>query len=159
DDEAELFRRDGRRKPVPGLPHRLMRLLLAHPQLVDDIDDISHAYLAASPGFESVCGLVAALRASGARHAGAVLQAVAGTPLEAELHRAAADTLLVEELPDPNAGLSDALRSVALQPIRAEQAELAVRAAADPEALQRYIELNQEVLRLRGASDRSLEEP
>nr|MBF0684036.1 toprim domain-containing protein [Pseudomonas sp.] len=149
DDEAELFRRDGRRKPVPGLPHRLLRLLLAHPRLVDDIDATGEAYLAASPGFESVCALITALRASGSQHAGAVLQALAGTPLEAEVHRAAADTLLVDELPDPCAELSDTLRNVTLQAIRAEQAELAVRAASDPEALQRYIELNKEVLRLR----------
>lgn len=151
DDEAELFRRDGRRKPVPGLPHRLLRLLLTHPQLVEDIDPTAEAYLAASQGFESVCALIAALRASRAQHAGAVLQAVAGTPLESELHRAAADTLLVDELPDPCAELNDTLRSVILQAIRAEQAELAVRAASDPEALQRYIELNKEVLRLRGS--------
>jgi DNA primase len=150
DDEAELFRRDGRRKPVPGLPHRLLRLLLTHPQLVEDIDSTAEAYLAASQGFESVCALIAALRASRAQHAGAVLQAVAGTALEPELHRAAADTLLVDELPDPCAELSDTLRSVILQAIRSEQAELAVRAASDPEALQRYIELNKEVLRLRG---------
>lgn len=151
DDEAELFRRDGRRKPVPGLPHRLLRLLLTHPQLVEDIDSTAEAYLAASQGFESVCALIAALRASRAQHAGAVLQAVAGTTLEPELHRAAADTLLVDELPDPCAELSDTLRSVRLQAIRSEQAELAVRAASDPEALQRYIELNKEVLRLRGS--------
>src|SRR5690606_13742593 len=75
DDEAELFRRDGRRKPVPGLPHRLLRLLLTHPQLVDDIDATAEAYLADSQGFESVCALIAALRASRAQHAGAVLQA------------------------------------------------------------------------------------
>ncbi len=153
EDEAELFRRDGRRKPVPGLPHRLLRLLLTHPQLVADIDAASEARLAASTDFESVCALIAALRASGAHHAGAVLQAVAATPLEAELHRAAADTLLVDELPDPGAELSDTLRNIVLQLLQAEQAELALRAGQDPQALARYAELAREVARLRQAPE------
>jgi len=149
DDEAELFRRDGQRKPVPGLQHRLLRLLLTHPRLVDEIEAASEAHLAACAGFESVIALIAALRASGAQHAGAVLQAVANLPLEAEVHRAAADTLLVEELPDPAAELQDTLYSVALQALHAEQAEVAKRVAQDPAALARYAEVTQEILALR----------
>src|SRR5690606_21931602 len=103
----------------------------------------------ACAGFESVTALIAALRASGAQHAGAVLQAVANSPLEAEVHRAAADTLLVEELPDPVAELQDTLYSVALQALHAEQAEVAKRVGQDPAALARYAEVTREILALR----------
>lgn len=147
--EAELFRRDGRRKPVPGLSQRLVQLLLAHPLLVAEIDETSRNRLAADPAFELANALIAALQASGAQHVGAVLQAVAATPLEPDLHRIAADSLLVDELPDPAAELRDTLRSITLQALLAEQADVAQRASHDPEALKRYAELMREIADLR----------
>lgn len=137
-----------RRAPVVGLPTRLLRLLLAHPELVREVDATQVQRMQHMSGFESVLALIDLVRATGAHHTGSVLQAAAGTPLEPVLAQEAAQTLLVEELPEPAAELRDALRIINLRALQAEQKRLAEAAAFSPDALARYAQVSQEIAAL-----------
>ncbi len=140
--------RNLRRTPVIGLSTRLLRLLLAHPQLVQNVDAVHLERIAQLPGFESVLALSDLVRNSGAQHTGAILQAATGTPLEKTLTEEAAHTLLVEELPEPATELRDALRTLSLRALRAEQKRLAAEAAQNPDVLARYAEVGREIAQL-----------
>ncbi|MCK9511985.1 MAG: DNA primase [Pigmentiphaga sp.] len=147
DDGVGGFR--GRRAPVMAVPARLLRLLLAHPQLVTEVEAEAWSNLDRDLGYGLVLDLLDLLRRQPATHTGLVLQAVAGSPLESELIEATSDLLLMDDLPEPRAELDDTLRSATLQRLMREQADLVARAAQDPEALRRYGEVSKEIARLR----------
>src|SRR5690606_2362976 len=83
DDGVGGFR--GRRAPVMAIPARLLRLLLAHPQLVTEVEAAAWNQLDRDQGYGLVLDLLDLLRRQPAAHTGLVLQAVVGSPLEAEL--------------------------------------------------------------------------
>src|SRR5690606_35395422 len=56
------------RRQVLGLSQRLLRLLLAHPGLVGEIDEANEQRLATTAGYELVSGVIRLVRQSGAQH-------------------------------------------------------------------------------------------
>ena len=138
-----------RRAAVLALPQRLLRLLMAYPQLVGSVEAREWACLANDEGYAVVRELLQVLQRAPANHTGSVLQAVAGTPLEPALAEAASDLLLIDDLPEPQAELRDTLRNIALQRLLREQAECVAQAGTEPAALQRYAELGKEIARLK----------
>lgn len=134
-----------------AIPARLLRLLLAYPQLVAEVEAQEWECLRGERNYELVWQLLEQLREHPASHTAGLLQALSGTPLEQELLEATSDLLLMDDLPDPQAELQDTLRSILLQRLQREQAALVERAGSDPEALRRFAELGKEIARLRQA--------
>lgn len=145
----------GRRRPVTPLARRLLRLLLAHPELVDVMGDQQLEVLERGPHLGMVRDLIVLARASGARHLGALCEAAEpGTELAEVLHSMAGDVLAQEDLPDPQAEWEDALRRIELDALKAEQEEL-VRAGLPDEAARRhYQELARRISVLIGTGPR-----
>jgi len=107
------------------------------------------------PHLGMVRDLIVLARASGARHLGALCEAVEpGTELAEVLHSMAGDVLAQEDLPDPQAEWEDALRRIELDALKAEQEEL-VRAGLPDEAARRhYQELARRISVLIGTGPR-----
>ncbi|GAA5234266.1 DNA primase [Verticiella sediminum] len=141
----------GSRRPVPSLSQRLLQLLIVHPELIGGIDAEVETRLAAQREYGLVCDMIRVVRGCGAQHTGAILEAISGSELEEDLIHVAADTLLAEDLPDPDAELRDTLRSILLRALQAEQSALAAKVASDPAALEAYRRNAEEILRLRAA--------
>ncbi|GAA4340088.1 DNA primase [Pigmentiphaga soli] len=128
----------GPRPVVVPLAARLLQLLLAHPALVEHIDGEAERLLGQHGDFRPVRDLVELVRSSGARHAGALLQAAEGGPLAQPLVLASTATIYEEELPDPAGELRDALRRIEFQIVRDETAALVASGLRDPEQKARY---------------------
>src|SRR3546814_18602216 len=104
---------------------RLLRLLLAHPELVSSLVDQQLEILEHGPHLVLVRDLITLANLSGARHAGALLQAAdPGSDLEALLASLTPELLAQEDLPDPQTEWNDALRRIELDAIKAEQSAL-----------------------------------
>src|SRR3546814_16020997 len=109
---------------------RLLRLLLAHPELVAALGDQQLEIVCQSPHLVLVRDLIALINGSGARHVGALLQAAdPGTDLEALLLSLSAELLADEDLPDPQAEWNDALHRIAIEAIQTEQSAQIGRAS------------------------------
>src|SRR5690606_8801443 len=67
--------REQRSRAVTPMAKRLLRLLLAHPELVDSLGDQQLEILEQGPHLVLVRDLIALAHTSGARHVGALLQA------------------------------------------------------------------------------------
>ena len=137
------------RRSVTPLARRLLRLLLTHPELVDDMGDQQVELLERSPHLEMVRDLIVLAQHSGARHVGALIQAAdPGSDLGALLASVAADLMAQESLPDPRAEWEDAVRRIELESLRHEQ-ELLIREGLNNfELQQNYRELSQRISRL-----------
>ncbi len=146
---ADAWPGRSRRSPVLSLPQRLLRLLLAYPQLAGSFEPRQLRYLDRDQGFGPVLDLLTILRECPASHTGAVLEAVAGSELEPELTRTASYLLLMDDLPEPEEEWRDGLRSVAMHRLLAEQRELAVVAGSDAEARARYVAVTREIASLK----------
>lgn len=134
------------KRAVTPMAKRLMRLLLAHPGLVQRVGDQQLEILEHSPHLLLVRDLITLANASGAQHAGALLQAAdPESDLGHVLASLSTDLLSAEDLPDPYAEWTDALKRIELDAIKAEQSAL-VRAGLRDEASQkRYQELTRQL--------------
>ena len=137
-DRAPVAGRSGNRS-VTSMAKRLLRLLVAHPGLVDSLGDQQLETLARVPNLSLVRDLIALVSDSGARHAGALL--VAADPesdLAAVLSDLGADLLGNDDLPDPQAEWNDALHKVELELIKTEQSQLVADGLKDAASRERY---------------------
>ena len=137
------------RRSVTPLARRLLRLLLTHPELVDDMGDQQVELLERSPHLEMVRDLIVLAQHSGARHVGALIQAAdPGSDLGALLASVAADLMAQEALPEPRAEWEDAVRRIELESLRHEQELLIRQGLNNFELQQNYRELSQRISRL-----------
>ena len=137
------------RRSVTPLARRLLRLLLTHPELVDDMGDQQVELLERSPHLEMVRDLIVLAQHSGARHVGALIQAAdPGSDLGALLASVAADLMTQEALPEPRAEWEDAVRRIELESLRHEQELLIRQGLNNLELQQNYRELSQRISRL-----------
>ena len=128
---------------VTPMAKQLLRLLIAHPQLVKQLGDQQLEILERGPHLKLVRELIALIAAVDARHAGALLQAAEpGSDLEQVLSGLGPQVLAEEDLPDPQAEWNDALRRIELDMIKAEQTALVQRGLKEASERQRYQELN-----------------
>ena len=147
----------GTRHSVTPMAKQLLRLLIAHPQLVNGLGDQQLEILEQGPHLKLVRELIALAAASGARHAGALLQAAEpGSDLEQVLSGLGPQVLAEEDLPDPQAEWNDALRRIELDMIKTEQTELAQAGLKETAAQQRYQDLNRRRILLESGGVRKL---
>ncbi len=127
------------RRPVPTLARRLLRLILAHPELVDGMGDQQLEVLDRGPHLGLVRDLIVLAQTSGARHIGALLEAAEpDSDLQALLKSTRAAVIGEEELPNPQAEWDDALRRIEFDAIQIEMATLASGGLVDEASRQRY---------------------
>ncbi|MGB3288808.1 MAG: DNA primase [Burkholderiaceae bacterium] len=147
----------GQRKvrTVTPMAKRLLRLLLAHPELVATLGDQQLEILEHGPHLVLVRDLITLANLSGARHAGALLQAAdPGSDLQAVLDSLSPELLAQEDLPDPQAEWNDALRRIELEAIKAEQSALVDGGMKDEFSRKRYQELTRRITLLHSAASR-----
>ena len=145
----------GKARSVTPMAKRLLRLLLTHPELVSSLGDQQLEILEQGPHLVLVRDLIALANASGARHAGALLQAAEpGSDLEGVLASISPELLAQEDLPDPQAEWSDAMRRIELEAIKAEQSALVGAGLKDEVSRKRYHELTRRIALLNSASSR-----
>lgn len=143
----------GRSRMVTPMAKRLLRLLLAHPELVASLGDQELEIVCQSPHLTLVRDLIALINGSGARHVGALLQATdPGTDLHGVLLSLSAELLAHDDLPSPQAEFSDALRHIELAAVKAEQNALVEAGLADDAARKRYQELTRRITLLSGGA-------
>ncbi|MFW7343674.1 DNA primase [Pollutimonas sp. H1-120] len=148
-------RRNHKVRTVTPMAKRLLRLLLAHPELVASLGDQQLEILEHGPHLVLVRDLITLANLSGARHAGALLQAAdPGSDLQAVLDSLTPELLAQEDLPDPQAEWNDALRRIELEAIKAEQSALVEDGMKDEFSRKRYQELTRRIALLQGASSR-----
>lgn len=130
--------RSGNRS-VTSMAKRLLRLLVAHPELVETLGDQQLETLARVPNLTLVRDLIALISDSGARHAGALLEAAdPGSDLAAVLSDLGADLLGHDDLPDPKSEWNDALHKLELDLIKTEQSQLVAGGLKDAASRERY---------------------
>ena len=151
------YKRSGRSSTVPGtsrravapLARRLLRLLLTHPELVDQMGEQQVEILARGPHLEMVRDLIVLIQASGARHVGALIQAAdPGADLGILLVSVAEDLMSQESLPNPQSEWEDAVRRIEMDGLKAEQQALIGQGLNNLAAQQKYQELSQSITRL-----------
>lgn len=152
---------DGRGQGVPpltggqqvaSLPRKLLRLLVSHPGLIDNMGEQQLEVLDSSPHMRMVRELVTLLQDSGARHIGAMMQAVSPeSELSGVLHDLSRDVLGSEELPNPLLEWEGGLHNVERDVLRAELEALVAAGLPDAESQQLYLDLTRR-LRALGSS-------
>lgn len=154
---AKSFARRVNPRSVTPMAKRLLRLLLAHPELVSGLGDQQLEILEHGPHLVLVRELITLANMSGARHAGALLQAAEpGSDLAGVLASLSPELLAQEELPDPRGEWNDALRRIELEAIKAEQSALVQAGLKDVSSQRRYQELTRRLALLHSASLRQL---
>lgn len=142
-----------RSRAVTPMAKRLLRLLLAHPQLVSTMGDQQLEILEQSPQLILVRDLIALASASGAHHVGALLQAAEpGSELALLLGSLSAELLGQDDLPDPVSEWNDALSRIELDAIKAEQSALIQSGLPDEASRQRYQTLTRRLALMQRAS-------
>ena len=142
------------RRSVAPMARRLLRLLLSHPELVDQMGDQQLEVLERGPHLEMVRDLIVLAQSSGARHVGALIQAAdPGGDLGVLMASVAADLMAQEVLPDPQKEWEDALRRIELESLRQEQGALIAQGENNLQLQQKYGELSQRIARLIRAID------
>lgn len=129
-------------RAVTPMAKRLLRLLLAHPGLVEHVGDQQLEILDNSPHLVLVRDLITLANISGARHAGALLEAAEpGSELADVLAPLSTELISEEDLPDPLTEWNDALQRIELDAIKAEQSVLVQSGLRDEASQKRYQEL------------------
>jgi len=143
-------------RAVTPITKRLLRLLLAHPTLVANLDAAQLELLQHNPHLSLVRALVDVIRASGVQHAGALLQTVQHADHAPELRDVVrslgVEILGDEELPDPQAECRDALRRIEWISAKDEQTELINTGLNDEESRDRYYALKARIAQLEQVS-------
>uniref|UniRef100_UPI00333F3F7B DNA primase n=1 Tax=Castellaniella defragrans TaxID=75697 RepID=UPI00333F3F7B len=143
--------RAGRRgsRMVTPMARRLLRLLLAHPELVAELGDQQLELLARSPHLILVRDLIELASTLGAAHAGALIEAA---DPESDLAQAMLDLsgeVLAQDLPDPQAEWNDALRQIELQAVQDQCQQLIAGGLRSEEEQRRYQALSRRLARLK----------
>ncbi|HLU18485.1 MAG TPA: DNA primase [Pusillimonas sp.] len=150
---ASRSSRPQRPRAVTPMAKRLLRLLLAHPELVDHLGDQQLEILEQGPHLVLVRDLIALAHTSGARHVGALLQAAdPAEELTQVLNSLSTELLDQDDLPDPLAEWNDAMHRIELEAIKAEQSELIAKGLKDEASRQRYQKLTRRLALLNSAS-------
>lgn len=137
------------RRAVAPMARRLLRLLMTHPELVDQMGEQQIEILARGPHLEMVRDLIVLIQATGARHVGALIQAAdPGDDLGVLLVSVAEDLMAQEPLPNPQSEWEDAVRRIELDGLKAEQQLLIGQGLNNLHAEQKYKELSQSITRL-----------
>lgn len=140
-------------RAVTPMAKRLLRLLLAHPELVSAVGDQQLEILEHGPHLLLVRDLITLINSSGARHVGALLQAADdGSDLAGVLSPLTTELLGHDDLPDPQAEWNDALRRIELDAIKAEQSALVASGLKDDVSQRRYHELTRRIALLANAT-------
>ena len=143
----------GKNRSVTPMAKRLLRLLLAHPELVSGLGDQQLEILEHGPHLVLVRELIALVNMSGARHAGALLQAAEpGSDLESVLTTLTPELIDQEDLPHPQSEWNDALRRIELEAIKAEQLALVEAGLRDDASRKRYQELTRRIALVNNAT-------
>jgi len=134
---------------VTPLVKRLLRLLLAHPDLALGLDAAQLELLHHDPHLSLIGALMDVIRISKAQHTGALLGAIqtlnVATDLAQVVRSLSVEVLQEDALPDPKAEWQDALRRVALDAAKREQTALVDAGLHDAESRQRYETLTQRI--------------
>lgn len=147
--------RVGGARSVTPMAKRLLRLLLAYPELVSELGDQQLEIVAQSPHLELVQELIALTSVSSAQHAGALLEAAEpDSDLAVVLLSLSTELLNDEEWPDPQGEWRDALRKIELTAIKTEQTALVESGLKTEEQRQRYQELTRRMALLNAAHTR-----
>lgn len=142
-----------RPRTVTPMAKRLLRLLLAHPELVSGLGDQQLEILEQGPHLVLVRDLIALAHTTGARHVGALLQAAdPGSDLAGVLSSLSTELLTQEDLPDPLSEWNDALHRIELEVIKAEQSALIVAGLKDDISRERYQKLTRRLALLNSVS-------
>ncbi|MER1968279.1 DNA primase [Castellaniella sp. GW247-6E4] len=143
--------RAGRRgtRMVTPLARRLLRLLLAHPQLVAELGDQQLELLARSPHLVLVRDLIELAGTCGATHAGALIEAAEPDSDLAQAMLDLSGEVLGQDLPDPQAEWNDALRQIELQAVQDQCNRLIDGGLHSKEDQQRYQALSRRLSRLK----------
>ncbi|MGB6007034.1 DNA primase [Castellaniella sp.] len=136
-------------RTVTPLARRLLRLLLAHPALVDSLGDQQLELLAHHPHLQLVRELISLASACGGRHAGALLEAADPDSDLAAAIRDLSTEVLTQELPDPEAEWRDALRHIELQAVQEQCDRLVAAGLTDDAQRRRYQDLSRRLARLK----------
>lgn len=137
---------------VASLPRKLLRLLVSHPGLVDEMGEQQLEVLDGSPHMRMVRELVTLLQDSGARHIGAMMEAVpAESELAGILHDLSRDVLGSEELPDPQLEWEGGLRNVEREALKLELDALVASGLTDDESKKLYQDLTRRLRALGNA--------
>lgn len=137
------------RRSVTPLARRLLRLILTHPELVDEMGDQQLEVLERGSHLDMVRDLIVLAQSSGARHVGALIQAAdPGSDLGVLLASVAADLMAQEDLPDPQREWEDALRRIEVDSLRHEQEVLIGQGLNNLQLEQNYRELSERISRL-----------
>lgn len=137
------------RRAVAPMARRLLRLLMTHPELVDQMGEQQIEILARGPHLEMVRDLIVLIQATGARHVGALIQAAdPGDDLGVLLVSVAEDLMAQEALPNPQSEWEDAVRRIELEGLKAEQQVLIGQGLNNLHAQQKYKELSLSITRL-----------
>ena len=143
--------RAGRRgsRMVTPMARRLLRLLLAHPELVAELGDQQLELLARSPHLVLVRDLIELASTLGATHAGALIEAA---DPDSDLAQAMLDLsgeVLGQDLPDPQAEWNDALRQIELQAVQDQCSQLIAGGLLTEDDQRRYQALSRRLARLK----------
>ncbi|MGB6242000.1 MAG: DNA primase [Castellaniella sp.] len=136
-------------RTVTPLARRLLRLLLAHPALVDELGDQQLELLAHHPHLHMVRELIGLASVCGGRHAGALLEAADPDSDLAAAIRDLSTEILTQELPDPQAEWRDALRNIELQAVQEQCDRLIEAGLSDETQRRRYQDLSRRLARLK----------
>jgi len=119
---------------------------------VDALGDQQLETLARGPHLIMVRALIELIVSSGARHAGALLQAAEPeSELALVLRSISTDILTQTDLPEPMAEWNDAMHKVEVDVIRAEQSELIAAGLPDTASRERYQLLTRRLTKLAGS--------
>lgn len=135
-----------RRRAVAPLAKRLLSLLLAHPELAQELGEQQLEVIEADPNLGLVKEFVLLVQSAGARHLGALIEAADPQSDLADVVNGLSGELMAQmDLPDPQAEWEDALRRIELDSAKREQALLVAQGLSSPEAVARYQELTRRI--------------
>lgn len=131
-----------RRRAVAPLAKRLLSLLLAHPELAEQIGEQQVEVLERDANLVLVREFILLVQATGARHLGALLEAAdPDSELTDVLTGLSGEIMAQTDLPDPQTEWEDALTRIELDSLKREQAFLVSCGLKEPEQVARYQEL------------------
>ena len=118
-----------RAKGAPSLSRALLRLVIDAPQLADTLTPEQLGLLRSEPDFAPVAALLGTIREAGITTAGALFEAVRGSPHEALYQEIAGDGIEgSSSFEDARVDLEGVLAKIELQQVQAEFGELSKRA-------------------------------
>jgi DNA primase len=117
-------------------------LLLAHPELAEQMGEQQLEVLEGDRNLVLVKEFVLLVQATGARHLGALIEvADPDSDLASVLTGLSGELMAQMDLPEPQAEWEDALRRIELDRLKRQQAALVEQGMDDPQAIERYQEL------------------